>query len=349
MKAQILSRKDKVFARVSVDELLVYLASNYDPDKVMEIAESCGFDLDSALATWSFSRHFHEHGKDHFEERLIHWRGIYYKHNELRYKCPSKMEYKGFLKKLILSGYSYQFTAIKSIEILEKFAGGRLLISGSENVVSSSDASFLDYIKSGECYKEELTVYFENIPELFFSFSFYDEEGERKAFVCCIHCSSRNADFEKNTYVYTRGGIRKYYNVPEYFNNRFMQFMSRGLLIGFFSSESTLTNCLCEYLQSRNVLLPNLHYTSNMSPYEMKTEIEKMMEESSMDIESLNSLVRRVTKMETKRGVLPQHLTFLILYLRDFVLRRKALLSKWSKEKNLKALQEEYEKTLKPQ
>ncbi len=71
MSVQKLSREDMAFARVSVDERLVYLASNYDPDKVMEIAESCGFDLDSALATWKFSKDFHEHGKEYFKKRLI--------------------------------------------------------------------------------------------------------------------------------------------------------------------------------------------------------------------------------------------------------------------------------------
>ncbi len=226
-------------------------------------------------------------------------------------------------------------------------------MSESGSVISSDGVSFLDYVKSGECYREELTVYFENIPELFFSLSFRDNPESRfNSFTCYMHVCSADKEFETSGSVHLDCQKRLYYDVPEYFSNMFMRFISHIALVDFFNSsdddyKDSIAGSLCMYLEGKGFILPDLQYIQYMDEHKAKTEIEKMMIESSKDITSLNSLVRRAIKMEIKRGVLPQHLMFLILYLRDFVLRKKALFSKWSKEKNLKTLQEEYEKSLK--
>lgn len=350
MDDQKLSREEKTFARVSVNELLVYLASNYNPNEVMEIAESCGFDLDSALATWRLAKDLSQHGKEYFDRRLVYWRNIYYRNNELKYKCSPKIQYKSFLKRLTLFGYSYQLTAIKSVEILERFAGGKLLIGSADEVVLSKNNSFLDYIKSNKCYMEKLTLYFENIPELIFSLSFRDNTEERfNSFACFICAHSIDEEFYASGSIRLNCQKREYYDVSEYFNNRFMRFMSCAILTAFFSDQrkDSIAFYLCEYLKTKGFILPDLQYCFIAYNNEAQTEIEKMIKDSSESIKDLDSLLKRVIKIEAKRGVLPQHLTFLKLYLRSFVLEQKTHLNEWANKDNLRDLETKYQNSLK--
>lgn len=350
MQYQKLSREEKTFARVSVNRLLVYLASNYNPNEVMEIAESCGFDLDSSLATWRLAKDLSQHGREYFDKRLVYWRNIYYRNNELKYKCPPKIQCKSFLQRLILFGYSYQFTAIKSVEILERFAGGKLLISSADDVVLSKNNSFLNYMASNECYGEKLTLYFENIPELIFSLSFRDNTEERfNSFACFICAHSIDEEFYASGSIRLNCQKREYYDVPEYFNNRFMQFMSRATLTAFFSDQhkDSIAFYLHEYLQTKGIVLPDLRYCSITHNNEAQTEIEKTIKDSSENIKDLDSLLKRVIKIEAKRGVLPQHLTFIKLYLRSFVLEQKAHLNEWANKDNLRDLERKYQNSLK--